>query len=442
MHRKRKNYLQALVYLALTLLILVFALVPAQTETAQAAPRFATALAEGRTYDQAHNTGYIDWNGNVVYANLHHSDGSSLPPSEGGGSCGGSGCTENVTRINSGSSVSGSFQREVTYFEAMVAYQWSGTGVGSVTVKACSSTRTTSLRKSANSAAGFNSFIISVPAGCRTWSVSASGGHVHFRSVDAEYVTPTATPTRTFTPTSTLTFTPTSTPTFTFTPTNTATGTPLPTSTFTNTPTNTATFTPTSTGTTPPTSTATFTATHTATFTATSTGTLVPTNTATATLEPRATDRPPGTPWIVPVVIVMQEQNVQVSGGSGTGSLSSYAVTPTPQSSAYYRGGSCNYALRTFVYVDENEDKLMSPTEGAEGLEIVFMEASYDRLGSRYTKEGQAVFCLFPSLYGRSLRVESPYLHLAQDVQIPRNLDQDVEVWFRLDRPTLPLYLP
>jgi len=144
----------------------------------------------------------------------------------------------------------------------------------------------------------------------------------------------------------------------------------------------------------------------------------------------------------VPVVIVMQEQNVSVSGGSGSGSLSSYAVTPTPQSSTYYRGGSCNYALRTFVYVDENEDKLMSPTEGAEGLEIVFMEASYDRLGSRYTKEGQAVFCLFPSLYGRTLRVESPYLHLAQDVLIPRNLDQDVEVWFRLDRPTLPLYLP
>ena len=406
----KRRRIQITTYLVLSILLLVFALVPAQTETAQAAPRFATALAEGRTYDQAHNTGYIDWNGNVVYANLHHSDGSSLPPSEGGGSCGGSGCTENVTRINSGSSVSGSFQREVTYFEAMVAYQWSGTGVGSVTVKACSSTRTTDLRKPANSDAGFNSFILSVPAGCRTWSVSASNGFVHFRSVDAEYVTPTATPTASLTPTGTLP------PTFTATATSTATFT----ATSTNQPTATFTLTPTETGTPEPT----------ATFTAT------------------ATDAPPpGTPWVitVPVVIVIQEQNVEVSGGSGTGSLSSYAVTPTPHFSQGYTGfggSNCTYALRTFVYVDSNQDKLMSPSEGAEGLEIVIMDQSYARLGSRYTKEGQAVFCLGGGQMGRTLRVDIPYLHQSQTVNISKNLDEDVEVWFRLEPPTLPLYLP
>lgn len=447
MTTKQRRKIQITIYLTLSILLLVFSVLPAQTKKAQAAPRFATALLEGRTYDQAHSTGYIDWSGTVQYTTIYHRSQTIKSADEGGQSCV-SGCTEPVTNIRSGSSISGSFLRDVTYFEAMAAFEYVGHGVGTVTVSACGSSVSHNLQKPNNNTPGFNSFSVSVPAGCRAWSVSASGGYVTIRSVDAEYVTPTPTPTRTFTPTSTLTFTPTSTPTFTLTPTNTATGTPPPTSTFTNTPTNTATFMPTSTGTTAPTNTATFTATHTATFTATSTGTLVPTNTATSTLEstatfePTATDMPPGTPIIVPVVIVMQEQNVSVSGGSGSGSLSSYAVTPTPQSSAYYRGGSCNYALRTFVYVDENEDKLMSPTEGAEGLEIVFMEASYDRLGSRYTKEGQAVFCLFPSLYGRTLRVESPYLHLAQDVLIPRNLDQDVEVWFRLDRPTLPLYLP
>ena len=153
-----------------------------------------------------------------------------------------------------------------------------------------------------------------------------------------------------------------------------------------------------------------------------------------------------GTPWVVtvPVVIVIQKQNVEVSGG-GSGSLSSYAVTPTPPvSMAYagYGGGGCNYALRTFAYVDENGDQLMSPTEGAEGLEVVFMESTYDRLGSRYTKEGQAVFCLYPGLYGKTVRVEIPYLHKAQDVQIPKSLNKDIEAWFRLEQPILPLYLP
>jgi hypothetical protein len=420
MRNKKKIFIPVLVVL-LTILSMV------SVSTSQAASLLATALTEGRTYDQAHNTGYIDWSGSVLYENLFHRDGTSLPPEEGGTSCS-SGCTENVTKINNGGIVSGSFLRDVTYFEVMVAYEWAGTGVGSAVLTACSSSQATDFRKSSTSAAGFVSFILSVPAGCRNWSLRASGGHIHFRSVDAYYVTPTATPTLTFTPTSTMTFTATST------------GTLIPT----NTPTTTPTFTPTTTGTTPPTSTATFTPTHTATFLPTSTGTLIPTNTATVTLEPTATEEPPGTPWVitVPVVVVIQEQNVDVSGGSGN--LSSYAVTPTPPVAPYYGygGASCNYALRTFVYVDENDDKLMSPNEGADGLEAVIMDQSYARLGSRYTKEGQAVFCLYPSLYGRTLRIELPYLHQAQDVQIPKNLDKDIEVWFRLEPPTLPIYLP
>jgi hypothetical protein len=397
----------------LTLILLATLLAFSQQSfSAQAAPLLATALPEGRTYDQAHNTGFIDWNTEVIYENIYHRDGSSLPPEEGGASCN-SGCTENVTRLHGGGIVSGSFLRDVTYFETMVAYEWVGTGVGSATLTACSVSTTTNMTKSNNSAAGFVSLILSVPAGCRDWSLSASGGHIHFRSIDALYVTPTATPTASLTPTGTLL------------PTNTATATAAATAT--------ATFTATSTN--QPTATYTYTASP------TETGTLEPTATFTAT----ATEEPPATPWVVtvPVVIVIQEQNVEVSSGSG--SLSSQAVTPTPpfsQGFAGFGGSTCTYALRTFVYVDSNDDKLMSPSEGAEGLEIVIMDQSYARLGNRYTQEGQVVFCLGSGQLGETLHVEIPYLHQAQTVNISKSLSEDVEVWFRLDQPTLPLYLP
>jgi len=433
---KKKNRILATTLAGVILVsILTLALIP-QAKPAQAAPLYATALLEGRTYDQAHNTGFIDWSGSVQYANLYHRSQTVMSSDEGGHSCT-SGCTEPITRISSGSSIRGSFLRDVTYFEAMAAFKWSGTGVGILRVEACGAVLTHDLRKSNNTTPGFNSFALTVPAGCRAWTVSASSGHVDIRSVDANYVTPTPTPTATFTST------PTNTPTMTYTPTMTPTGTPPPTATFTNTPTMTFTPTATSTGTPPPTATFTNTPTMTFTPTTTSTGTLSPTSTPTMTPSPTATEKPAGTPWVVtvPVVIVIQEQNVTTGGG---GTLSEYAVSPTPPvSSVYGVGGTgCNYALRTFAYVDENDDKLMSPAEGAEGLEIVFMNASYDRLGNRYTKDGQAVFCLNPSVYGKTVRVEIPYLHQAQDVNIPGNLGEDVEVWFPLEPPTLPLFLP
>ena len=281
-------------------ILLIFLLLFLNALQAQAAPRFATALIEGRTYDQAHNWGKIDWGRSIWYTNIYHRSMTVKSPDEGGELCT-SGCTEPVTHISSGSSISGSFQRDVTYFEAMGAFEWVGGGVGTITVFACGSSASWNLQKPKNNTPGFNSFAVSVPAGCRTWSVRASGGHVHVRSVDAYYVTPTATPSPTMTSTSTITFTPTNTPTFTptptytLTPTNTATFTP--TSTYTFTPTNTATFTPTPTYTFTPTNTATFTPTptftftptNTATFTATATYTSTPTNTATFTLTPTNT---------------------------------------------------------------------------------------------------------------------------------------------------------
>jgi len=35
-------------------------------------PNLALALLEGRTYDQTHDIGYIDWSGSVGYVYLRH----------------------------------------------------------------------------------------------------------------------------------------------------------------------------------------------------------------------------------------------------------------------------------------------------------------------------------------------------------------------------------
>lgn len=217
-----------------------------------AVPLMAIALVEGRTHDQGHNLGYIDWSGPVTYANLWHRDATELPPEEGGGSCG-SGCWEQVTYMDDGGMVSGSFDRDVSYFEVLVA-QSRDSGVGLATLQACSSGQTWNMHVSSGGGTpGFITFALYVPPGCRSWSLSASSGYLYFRSVDVIYSGPpptatftssptiTNTPTITFTPTATFTSTATLTPTATFTPTMTFT----PTFTPTWTPTATPSFTPT-----------------------------------------------------------------------------------------------------------------------------------------------------------------------------------------------------
>ncbi len=204
-----------------------------------AAPLAAYSLPEGRTYDQAHDLGYIDWSGSAQYVYITHRDGSSLPPEEGGTFCG-SNCSEWVTRLGNGGVASGSFDRDVSYFEIMVGFT-PDSSVGNAVLRACSSVDTWYLQ-TGSGLPGFVSMAIAVPAGCRSWSLTASGGYVDFRSIDVEYIGPpsTATPTPsrtpTFTPTvtrtPTATFTPSLTPTLTFTPTMTYT----PTATYTNTP--------------------------------------------------------------------------------------------------------------------------------------------------------------------------------------------------------------
>ncbi|MBX3038600.1 MAG: hypothetical protein KF758_16940 [Anaerolineales bacterium] len=188
-----------------------------------AAPHYALALNEGRTYDQAHDQGYIDWSAPAQYVYIQHRDGSSLPPNEGGTFCG-SGCWEWVTRLGNGGVASGAFSRNVAYFEVMVGFT-PDSNVGTAVLRACASVKSWPLQ-TGSGLPGFVSMDLSVPSGCRSWSLTASGGYVDFRSIDVIYSGPPPTATPTFTPTMTPTLTYTPTPSFT--PTFTATPTPLP----------------------------------------------------------------------------------------------------------------------------------------------------------------------------------------------------------------------
>jgi hypothetical protein len=86
--------------------------------------------------------------------------------------------------------VSGSFRSgvDVNYFEVMVARSGAG-GFGTAILTACSSTTSVYLG-SGGATPGFNSVSLYVPSGCGSWSLSASGGVVYFRSADANYSAP------------------------------------------------------------------------------------------------------------------------------------------------------------------------------------------------------------------------------------------------------------
>ena len=151
-------------------------------------------LHRGRTYDQERD--YIEWHGSVNYVNLYHRDNTYKPSSEGGASCA-KGCTEQVTRIHDGASISGNF----TFLEGFsVQAAYSGnSNVGRVIVKACGKTVfNQDLYTPGSSVPGFNNLPApewSVPtSGDCTWSITASGGYVDVRAVDATPRTATTPP--------------------------------------------------------------------------------------------------------------------------------------------------------------------------------------------------------------------------------------------------------
>jgi hypothetical protein len=190
--------------------------------------------------------------------------------------------------------------------------------------------------------------------------------------------------------------------------------------------------------------------------TATSTFTPTPIHTATSTSQVivQAT---------VPAVVIINNDNINQndtsgsspsggnSGSSGTAgnpsSGSFYATTPIP---SVGQGGVSVFSVATCgghyvnvrVYVDENKDRMMSPAEGISGLQVFFLDQSYARLGSLYTVDGQATFCIPQTQYGRTLFVDIPYLQQFGTLQIPESPSGDLELWFPGEPPVLPLFLP
>jgi hypothetical protein len=100
------------------------------------------------------------------------------------------------------------------------------------------------------------------------------------------------------------------------------------------------------------------------------------------------------------------------------------------------------YYIRVRVYVDDNQDKQMSPAEGISGLQVFLLDQTYTRLGTQYSLNGHAVFCIPPAQYGKALQVDIPYLQQFRSVQIPAQPERDLEIWFPGEPPILPVYLP
>jgi hypothetical protein len=199
--------------------------------------------------------------------------------------------------------------------------------------------------------------------------------------------------------------------------------------------------------------------TPTSTATQTATPTFTPSVTSTSTL---ATSTPiPGSIIVitVPAVITINDTNANANTntGSGSGSGSSgasgssaggfYALTPVAWPGqggvAVFGGLSCGgYYIRARVYVDDNQDKMMSPAEGITGLQVFFLDQTYARLGSTYTQEGKAEFCIPVTHYGKTILIDIPYLQLFGTIQVPEQPNQDLEIWFPGNPPNLPLFLP
>ena len=149
-------------------------------DTAWATP----PLPCGRTYDQ--DRMYFTARGDVSLVTLRHRDGTSLPATEGGASCG-SGCTEQVTRLGDGASLSGVISAVDTF--TVQAAASGADGVGTLVLTACDETLFDESMwvESAGSTPGFVNLpgtAWALPAGMTCpFTISARGGYVDLRAV-------------------------------------------------------------------------------------------------------------------------------------------------------------------------------------------------------------------------------------------------------------------
>ncbi len=145
-------------------------------------------LPNRRTYDN--ERGFVDWSGSVAFETITHRDNTTTPA---GVFCG-SGCSEQVTRINAGGCVFGNFA-DVCSFRVQLA---SEPGAGTAVVTACGQTIGT-FNMAGSGTPGFNNFPAAgwVPPtrGACEWRVCVTSAFVHFRATDATYCTAPAAPT-------------------------------------------------------------------------------------------------------------------------------------------------------------------------------------------------------------------------------------------------------
>ncbi len=171
---------------------------------------------------------------------------------------------------------------------------------------------------------------------------------------------------------------------------------------------------------------------------------ITPTITTTPTLTLTATLSPTSSPSITPTTSNGNGGTPTSGGGGGNGNGATPTLTPglplMPSS-----GAACAITLQVYVYVDTNIDSMMAAQgEGVNSLQVNFLDVSFGKVGQVYTSNGKATFCVPDYLKGQTLRVDLPYLQRTGVMQAPEdnNKNQPLEMWFRLEPPTLPLFIP
>jgi len=141
----------------------------------------------------------------------------------------------------------------------------------------------------------------------------------------------------------------------------------------------------------------------------------------TATPAPTATQVPTATPVprvIVPTPLGLVPEEYSIGGGSA----------------------KCENRVVVIVYSDDNQDQVPSFSEGISGLQVVILDSTFVQVGSAYTREGRATFCL-PQ--GKMFYVDIPYLQITRTYNPGvGSLNNQNVLEIRIDPPILPVRLP
>lgn len=100
----------------------------------------------------------------------------------------------------------------------------------------------------------------------------------------------------------------------------------------------------------------------------------------------------------------------------------------------------CTSSLVVIVYSDDNRDEMPSPGEAVSGVQVILTDSTFSRLGTAYTQDGKAEFCL-PE--GKVFYVDLPYFQITRIYQpgiTATGNGNTLEI--RIDPPVLPVRLP